>query len=55
MNHEVGVDGIRPRVSALCGGERTAYVALLLQNVVELDADGSGIILEERLGNLGIP
>ena len=55
VHHDVGVDGVAPGVAALGGRERAADVALLLQDVVELHADGGSAVFEERLGNLRVP
>lgn len=53
--HEVRVDGIAPRVGTLSCSKRTADVALLLQDVVELNANGCCLVFEEGLGNLSVP
>ena len=55
MEHDVRIDGIVPRVTAHGGRDGTAHVTLLVQDVVELQADGCGASFEERLGYLGIP
>lgn len=55
MYHEVGIDGIVPRVYTLRSGQSTADITLLLQDIIELNADGSGTIAEEGLCNLRVP
>ena len=55
VDHEVGIDGIGPGVATHHGIDCTAHIALLLQDIVELQADSSRLVLQETLGKLGIP
>lgn len=55
VDHAIGVDGVVPRVAAHLCVDGAAHVALLVQDVVELQADGGGVAFEEALGNLGVP
>ena len=55
VHHEIGVDGVAPSIGSLRGGQRSAHVALTVENVIELNADGGSLFLEERLSNLGVP
>ena len=55
VNHAIGVDGVVPRVAAHLCVDGAAHVALLVQDVVELQADGGGVAFEEALGDLGVP
>ena len=43
MNHTVGVDGIVPRVATHRGCERARHVALLMQDVVDLETNRGGL------------
>ena len=55
VHHEIGVDGVAPSIGSLRSGQRSAHVALTVENVIELNADGGSLLLEERLSNLGVP
>ena len=46
VHHEIGVDGVAPGVGSLRGGQRSAHVALTVENVIELNADGGSLFLE---------
>lgn len=49
MQHGVTVDAVVPCISTLDGVEGTAEVALLVEQVIELDAHGERFAFEERL------
>lgn len=51
----VGVDAVILRVAALHGVDGAAVVALLVEDVVQLQADGERLALEEALRDLCIP
>ena len=51
MHHTVGVNRIVPRVATHHGINHTAHIALLLQNIVELQTESSGFVLKEALCN----
>ena len=55
MKHKVAVHRIVPRIAAHRSIHYSAYVALLAENVVELQGYGSCILGEEALRYLGIP
>lgn len=53
--HAIAVNGIVFRILAHCGADSTADVALVPQDIVELDAYRSGIAFQEILRDLGVP
>ena len=55
VEHDVRVDGVAPRVAALLRGDGAADVALLVQDVVELQAHSCCVAFEEGLRNLPVP
>ncbi len=55
MHHHVTVDGVAPRVSALCGRQRATDVALLLKDVVPLHGKGGRVAFQEALRELCVP
>ena len=55
VEHDVAVDAVAVGVAVACGADVAVDVALLAKDVVELQADSSGILTEEALGNLCVP
>ena len=55
MEHNVAVDGVILCISAAHGVDGPCQVALLVEDVVELDAECQRITTEHRLRYLGIP
>ena len=53
--HAIAVNGIVFRILAHRGADSTADVALVPQDIVELDAYRSGIAFQEILRDLGVP
>ena len=53
--HAICVDGVVPRVAAHRGVDDARHVALLVEDVVELQAERGGFVLEEALGDLRVP
>ena len=55
MEHGIAVDAVIPCIATLEGVDGTAEVALLVQQVVELEQHGEGLALEEALRYLSVP
>ena len=55
MEHDVAVDGVVFRISTAHGTDGTAEIALLVQNIIELDTECQGITFQQRLRYLCVP
>lgn len=55
VKHAVAVDGVVAHVGAGSGVDHAAHIALLVEDVVELQGDGGGILPQKTLGDLEVP
>ena len=55
MQHGIAVDAVILGITALHGIDDAAEIALLVQDVIELQADGERFASEESMTDLGVP
>lgn len=55
MNHEIAGQRVGGGITDIVGGDAAAYVGSLLQDVIDLEAKGAALLLEECLLDRCIP